>query len=299
MQRTGTGGGSFRAGLLMLLFSSTLGMSAHAQQPPPERPADEPPPVRVPAQRPPARPELEPSAPSPAPTPLAPSAPDATDLSTPPAQPAGLALTPPIETVPVGPPMPELLRESDFDLAACKLELTMLGARYRDSAPVTDPDDRDCGIQRPLHLTEILPGITLDGGAEMRCDTARALAHWTRDFVLPAASRLPGAPRLSGMMLGTTYDCRPVIGTESTARQSEHAFGNAIDIAGFRFADAEPLQIAPRQDHGDLPAVFQAAVQATACVEFTTVLGPGSNAAHDDHLHLDIKQRNGGYRLCQ
>ena len=42
-----------------------------------------------------------------------------------------------------------------------------------------------------------------------------------------------------------------------------------------------------------------AAIRGAACLYFTTVLGPGSNAAHDDHLHLDVKARNGGYRICE
>lgn len=221
-----------------------------------------------------------------------------------PSQPQGSLIPPeempPIEPLaPAGPPAPELLRESDFDLAACKLELTVLGATYEDADPITDPQDRDCGIARPLRVTQILPGVELEGGADMRCDTARALAHWTRDFVLPATSRLPNAPRLAGMTLGTTYFCRPVVGGASTSRLSEHALGNAIDIASFRFDDGTEIVVAPREDSGDLLESFQAAVRSSACMDFTTVLGPGSNDAHSDHLHLDIKARGSGYRLCQ
>ncbi|MEO6301119.1 MAG: extensin family protein, partial [Paracoccaceae bacterium] len=32
---------------------------------------------------------------------------------------------------------------------------------------------------------------------------------------------------------------------------------------------------------------------------FSTVLGPGSNTSHDDHLHLDIMARDNGFRLCE
>ena len=79
----------------------------------------------------------------------------------------------------------------------------------------------------------------------------------------------------------------------------QHALGNAIDIAGFDLAGGERIEIAPPADRGDLTVAFQNTVQASACLFFTTVLGPGSNAAHDDHLHLDIKARRGGFRLCQ
>lgn len=285
-----------RARLLAVGALCALPLSAglsQAQAPPPERPESAAPASVGPAEGGPAevgpedRPAERPDTPAPQPS-----------------QPQGSLIPPeempPIEPpAPAGPPAPELLRESDFDLAACKLELTVLGATYEDATPITDPQDRDCGIARPLRVTQILPGVELEGGADMRCDTARALAHWTRDFVLPASSRLPNAPRLAGMTLGTTYFCRPVVGGASTSRLSEHALGNAIDIASFRFDDGTEIVVAPREDSGDLLESFQAAVRSSACMDFTTVLGPGSNDAHSDHLHLDIKARGSGYRLCQ
>lgn len=285
-----------RARLLAVGALCALPLSAglsQAQAPPPERPESAAPASVGPAEGGPAevgpedRPAERPDTPAPQPS-----------------QPQGSLIPPeempPIEPLaPAGPPAPELLRESDFDLAACKLELTVLGATYEDADPITDPQDRDCGIARPLRVTQILPGVELEGGADMRCDTARALAHWTRDFVLPATSRLPNAPRLAGMTLGTTYFCRPVVGGASTSRLSEHALGNAIDIASFRFDDGTEIVVAPREDSGDLLESFQAAVRSSACMDFTTVLGPGSNDAHSDHLHLDIKARGSGYRLCQ
>jgi hypothetical protein len=43
------------------------------------------------------------------------------------------------------------------------------------------------------------------------------------------------------------------------------------------------------------------ALRRAACGWFTTVLGPGSDAAHADHLHLDREPRgrDGESRLCQ
>jgi hypothetical protein len=44
-----------------------------------------------------------------------------------------------------------------------------------------------------------------------------------------------------------------------------------------------------------------AAFRTAACGWFTTVLGPGSDAAHADHLHLDIQPHGSSnrYRICQ
>jgi hypothetical protein len=38
-----------------------------------------------------------------------------------------------------------------------------------------------------------------------------------------------------------------------------------------------------------------------ACGWFTTILGPGSDPAHADHLHVDIQQHGSSdrYRICQ
>ncbi|WP_231564661.1 extensin family protein [Paracoccus halophilus] len=189
-------------------------------------------------------------------------------------------------------------RESDPDYAICLLDLTLLGAGYSQEPAITDSRDPACGIARPILLRRPLPGVEIAGGALMRCDTARRLGLWLRDFVLPAAARLPGQPRLTALEPGSTYECRPTIGDQGR-NLSEHAYGNAFDIMAFHFDNGSRLAIRPRSDNGDWQEAFQRAARATACLHFTTVLGPGANAAHDQHLHLDSKYRRGGWRLCQ
>jgi hypothetical protein len=80
---------------------------------------------------------------------------------------------------------------------------------------------------------------------------------------------------------------------------SEHSFGNALDVIGFSFQNGAPIRMEPRADTGTIEEAFQRAVRGGACLSFTTVLGPGTDAAHADHLHLDIRDRDGGYRICQ
>src|SRR5205085_11095183 len=36
-----------------------------------------------------------------------------------------------------------------------------------------------------------------------------------------------------------------------------------------------------------------------ACARFPTVLGPGSDWYHEDHIHLDLMERRNNYRICQ
>ncbi|MDQ7775342.1 extensin-like domain-containing protein [Paracoccus aminovorans] len=271
-----------RALLLALLLLPGLALAQDPPAPRPMAPAEE---------RPAPRPAAEPAVPAARPEPQGetpgPEAPKPQE---------GQPAPEPVE--PAGPPVHTTLRESDFDHSACLLELTLLGADYAPQAPLTDPDQPDCGIDRPILLHAPLPGIEIPGGAPMRCDTARQLAHWLRDFVRPASALLPGQPRLMALEPGSTYQCRATVGNDGTGL-SEHAFGNAFDIAAFRFDDGSRFAVEPRADKGDLAEAFQRAVRGAACLYFTTVLGPGANAAHDNHLHLDIKARRGGWRLCQ
>jgi hypothetical protein len=83
------------------------------------------------------------------------------------------------------------------------------------------------------------------------------------------------------------------------ARISEHAFGNALDIAAFTLADGR--QVVVRTAWKGLPEEqgFLHDIQGAACAQFTTVLAPGSNQFHYDHIHVDLMRRSGGSAICQ
>ena len=85
----------------------------------------------------------------------------------------------------------------------------------------------------------------------------------------------------------------------ATGKLSAHAEGLAIDIAGFEFANGSTLRIG--SEVGAAPDPALAALRTAACGWFTTILGPGSDEAHHDHLHVDIQQHgsSGNYRICQ
>ncbi|TFL18628.1 extensin-like domain-containing protein [Jannaschia formosa] len=186
---------------------------------------------------------------------------------------------------------------SDAQYRQCLTLLDGLGATYRSVEPITPEDDPDCGILQPIEVSEILPGVALEPAATLRCPTVVALAQWTRDFVRPAADRL-GRGDLTALRGGSGYTCRRR-NNQPDGKLSQHAFGNAFDVTAFAFAGGEPLPIMPRARDGTLEESFQDAVRASACMEFTTVLGPGSDEFHDDHLHLDVVERRSGFRLCE
>ena len=206
-------------------------------------------------------------------------------------------LIPPEEAAPVepaGPPMREILTETPEDLAACLAALDELGVVYTQSEPFSDPDNPDCGIANPITVTEIAPGLALEPPPVLRCDTALAAARWAQDVAIPLSAKL-GRGSLMVIDQGTATLCRP----RADGEMSEHAWGNAIDVMGFRFAEGEPIPVEPRAGDGTLDEAFQRAVRAGACLDFTTVLGPGSDADHADHLHLDIRDRDGAFRICE
>ncbi|SMF74551.1 Uncharacterized conserved protein [Xaviernesmea oryzae] len=196
---------------------------------------------------------------------------------------------------PPPPPPPPLVKENPEELKACLADLTSLGAKFQPIAPIDDGNG--CGIEHPIEVAEVLPGVEL-GGARMRCKTALTLAHWLKDTVQPAMNIAMLGRKIAGLVPGSTYDCRLRNGA-STGKISEHARGNAFDVAAFKLDDGKTMEMKPRDEDSTLEGAFQRTATAGACLHFTTVLSPGSDAAHETHLHLDIMERRNGYRYCR
>ncbi|HWU64584.1 MAG TPA: extensin family protein [Ensifer sp.] len=188
-------------------------------------------------------------------------------------------------------------KEDPQAYAACLADLKEAGVEFLEAKPIDDGNG--CGIDKPLTVRTVLPGIKLEPEATMRCQTALALSRWAKASVLPAAEIAygPNAPHITAFSQATSYACRNRNNAE-TGKISEHAHGNAIDVAGFTFSDGKALTIEPREKDSTLVGAFERAVTASACLFFTTVLGPGSDAAHETHLHLDVIKRRGDYRYC-
>lgn len=181
-------------------------------------------------------------------------------------------------------------------LASCEAELRTLGVSFRRVEPVSG--ENGCGISAPYEIKEIARGVALTPASPLRCKTALAMAQWVDTVVIPSTKALPGEVRLAAVNHGSTYVCRRR-NNSVTGKMSEHAIGNAVDVMSFEFTGRDPIAISPRAGAGTVEEAFQRAVRGGACLHFTTVLGPGTNASHNDHLHLDIIQRKRGYRLCE
>jgi hypothetical protein len=197
-----------------------------------------------------------------------------------------------------GPPPPPLTiaSESDADHQACEKDLQAMGAVFKD-VPRID-DGNGCGIDKPITLTEALPGIKVKPEGTMRCEAALALAHWMKQSVIPAGeTALKDAGPIVTINQASTYICR-LRNNASTGKISEHARGNAIDVASFTFQDGTVVAVQPRKEDSTLTGAFQRTVSAAGCLYFTTVLDPESDANHEHHFHLDVLQRHGGFRYC-
>lgn len=181
-------------------------------------------------------------------------------------------------------------------LAKCEAGLRKLGAVFERLEPVNS--ENGCGIGAPYRIEQIIHGVRLSPASQLRCETALALANWTSKVVVPATAALPGEVQLTSINHGSTYVCRRR-NNLPTGKMSEHAIGNAIDVVSFGFKGRDPVAVSPRAGSGTMEESYQRAVRGGACLYFTTVLGPGTNTSHADHLHLDIIKRKRGYRLCQ
>jgi len=121
------------------------------------------------------------------------------------------------------------------------------------------------------------------------CPLAGTFAAWARFGVDRAAQQILGSPLVRIETMGS-YSCRTVAGTD---RMSAHATAKAIDVSAFLLADGRRISV--RGDwHAGPPQVraFLQTVHASACKRFGTTLGPDYNAAHHDHLHLELSGRS-------
>ena len=184
--------------------------------------------------------------------------------------------------------------------AAC-----LSGGAVRASAYVQPMETIDgpgvCGLQRPLRVSGLLGGrVGVTPPATIGCPLTAGLDRWVEAEVQPAAYRYFGRPVVEIKQIAS-YGCRGRNGDRWGAI-SEHAFGNALDIAGFRFASGQEISVlngwwqgTPRE------RAFLQAVFAGACAEFYTVLGPGSDRYHYNHIHVDLLVSNArnGRHLCE
>jgi hypothetical protein len=200
----------------------------------------------------------------------------------PPAQAPSVA---PAETAePEAPPPP----------SACRLRLTTELAIAPSLAPLTGPGE--CGVDDVVRLEAVVLAdkrrVVVTPPATVRCTFAEAIAHWVREDITAAVRSLKAT--LKSIDNFASYECRGrnrIVG----AKLSEHGRANALDIRSLMLGNGTRVELTDPQ----VSKEFRETLRRSACVRFNTVLGPGSDGYHENHVHVDLAERRGGYRMCQ
>jgi hypothetical protein len=178
--------------------------------------------------------------------------------------------------------------------SACRLALTEQIA----IAP-SIPDIKGsggCGGEDLVRLEAIvLPDkrrVSVKPAAVLRCPMASAVADWIRTDMASLAVSLGSV--LSDLDNFDSFECRGrnrVVG----AKLSEHGRANALDVRALKLASGQSISLTDRTVSREL----RESVLHSMCGRFSTVLGPGSDWYHEDHIHLDLIERRNNYKICQ
>ncbi|QIP05231.1 extensin family protein [Bradyrhizobium symbiodeficiens] len=179
-------------------------------------------------------------------------------------------------------------------VSACRLALTEEIAIAPSIPDIRGPGA--CGGEDLVRLEAIvLPDkrkVTVKPAAILRCTMASAIADWLRKDMAPLATSL-------GSTIGEldnfdSFECRGR-NRVAGALLSEHGKANALDVRGIKMANGQSISLTDRT----ISREVREQVLHSVCSRFSTVLGPGSDWYHEDHVHLDLAQRRNDYRICQ
>jgi len=180
------------------------------------------------------------------------------------------------------------------ELSACRTALTEDIAIAPSIPPIKGPGG--CGGEDLVRLEAIVLSptqrVALKPAAILRCTMATAVADWIRTDMAPLAATL--GTTVSELDNFDSFECRGRNRVKG-AKLSEHGLANALDVRGLKFANGNTLSLTDRT----VSRETREKVLASVCTRFTTVLGPGSDWYHEDHIHLDLAQRRNNYKLCQ
>ena len=167
------------------------------------------------------------------------------------------------------------------------------------NAPTYQPPQRQYSPPPlgPPRAPQQVAAAELSPPATLACPLVSALDRWVSEGVQPAALYWFGQPVTKIQQIGS-YSCREMVGS-GTSHISEHAFGNALDVAGFTLADGHKITVKKGWHGSPEEQGFLHDVQLYACKTFVTVLAPGYNPEHYDHIHVDLMHRRPGYRPCR
>jgi hypothetical protein len=176
---------------------------------------------------------------------------------------------------------------------SCEVKPSHIGV----AEPVSDIDEGNgCRVPDPWRVYGV-GSVKFSEPATLNCGMAAPLSEWVEQVVQPAAQRAFGES-VSAVNVAASYSCRPR-NNKRGAKMSEHGYGNAIDIGGFTLESGRQVTVLGGYYGARDEQAFLREVRQDACADFMTVLGPGSDANHRDHLHLDLQNRRSGKHYCR
>ncbi len=171
------------------------------------------------------------------------------------------------------------------DPAECRAVLERSGVAFEALPPT---GEGVCRREDRTRLTETV----LASAPSTTCAVGAGVTLWVQQGVQPAAQELFGS-RVARIEHYGAYSCRRMYARE-TGRWSEHATGNALDVAAFVFEDGRRVSVLADWHGEGREALFLRRARDAACGVFGTVLSPDYNAAHANHFHLDQARRTFG-----
>jgi hypothetical protein len=172
-----------------------------------------------------------------------------------------------------------------LDLRQCYAKLNANAVRF---SPLPDRNfGGGCSAIGSVKLIDI--GVPATNLGAMTCGLAANFAAWAKFGVEPAARLILGS-EIARIETYGTYNCRPIAGS---AKLSEHARSDAVDVSAFVLTDGRRIDIRSGWDGDRSVQQFLRTVRTSACRRFRTVLSPDYNASHQDHLHFDMGGRGG------
>lgn len=217
-------------------------------------------------------------------------------------RPADMPSAPSQATAPNGEAVPQDTTQRAAGDQACLDSLAAAGIEFEAAAtpPAANPT---CTVAAPVRLKAIKvlsrpPAvIRLPDEPLLSCKFVERFGHWLGDLAGPLiAGRLNIDAK--AVRTGPGYECRNRNRAEN-GKLSAHAQGLAVDITSFELANGRMVTVKPSGDERARATVD--ALRTAACGWFTTVLGPGSDAEHAEHMHVDILPHGSSdrYRICQ
>lgn len=169
--------------------------------------------------------------------------------------------------------------------------------RFADAEKIQDFDKGNgCGVRNAWRIRAI-NGVKLSQPAIMNCAIANSMSRWIATVMQPVAQDVYGR-KVVELSIPSHYACRPR-NNQRGAKLSEHGRGNAIDISGFTLSNGDHVVVEQGWLASRKHKRFIQITRQGGCGIFRTVLGPGYNRAHADHIHFDLQQHRNGGSFCR